>query len=130
MPLLPGAHIEFTGNTSLLDESSHIDVRYYDDSEIQMDMRDIEGYRLYDLGDTYDTDYRIRLEIPNDFYYARIHGFKDEIHSTLSSQIFLAPQIYSDTLAPQIGLTQKIRIPVYQSQKIDLTPYIYEDGGL
>jgi hypothetical protein len=49
MPLLPGAHIEFTGNTGLLDESSHIDVRYYDGSQLQMDMRDIEGYRLYDL---------------------------------------------------------------------------------
>lgn len=130
MPLLVGAHIEYTGNTDLLDESSHIDIRYYDGSQLQMDMRDIEGYRLYDLWDSYDVDYRIRLEIENDFYYARIHGFKDNIDSTLSKQILLAPQIYSDTLAPQIGLTQKIRVPVYQKQKIDLTPYIYEDGGL
>jgi uncharacterized repeat protein (TIGR01451 family) len=130
MPLLPGAYIEFDGNTDLLDESSHIDIRYYDGSEIQMDMRDIEGYRLYDLGDSYEWDYRIRFSIPNDFYYARIHGFKDGLDSTLSWQILLAPQIYSDTLDPQIGLTQKIRIPVYQTQSIDLTPYIYEDGGL
>ena len=130
MPLLPGAHIEYDGNTDLLNESSHIDIRYYDGSEIQMDMRDIEWYRLYDLWDTFDRDYRIRLEIPNDFYYARINGFKDNVDSTLSRQILLAPQIYSDTLAPQIWLTQKIRIPVYQSQKIDLTPYIYEDWGL
>jgi hypothetical protein len=42
MPLLPGAHIEYDGNTDLLNESSHIDIRYYDGSEIQMDMRDIE----------------------------------------------------------------------------------------
>jgi uncharacterized repeat protein (TIGR01451 family) len=130
MPILPWAHIEYTGNTDLLDESSHIDIRYYDGSELQMDMRDIEGYRLYDLWNTYDRDYRIRLEVPNDFYYARMSGFKEGIDSTLSRQILLAPQIYSDTLAPQIGLTQKIRIPVYQNQKIDLTPYVYEDGGI
>jgi uncharacterized repeat protein (TIGR01451 family) len=130
MPLLPGAHIEFDGDISALDESSHIDIRYYDGSEIQMDMREIEGYRLYDLGDTFERAYIIRLQLPNDFYYARMRGFKDNIESTLSRQILLAPQIYSDTLAPQIGLTQKIRVPVYQKHKIDLTPYIYEDGGL
>ncbi len=38
--------------------------------------------------------------------------------------------MYADNLAPQIGLSQKIRIPVYQKQRVDLTPYIYEDGGI
>jgi len=33
-------------------------------------------------------------------------------------------------MPPQIGLNQKIRVPVYQSQEVDLTPYIYEDSGL
>jgi len=49
---------------------------------------------------------------------------------TQSRQILLAPQRDADDLPPQIGLAQKIRIPVYQKQTVDLTPYIYEDGGL
>lgn len=130
MPLLPWDHIEFSGNKNALDTSSHIDILYYDESEVFLDMREVDSYRLYDLWDSIWEDYRIRLEIPNDFYYARLHSFDNGIDSTYSRQILLAPQIYSDTLAPEIWLTQKIRIPVYQSQKIDLTPYIYEDGGL
>lgn len=93
-----------------------------------MDIRDISSYRLYDLGTSYGDSYRIRLEIPNDFYYARIAALEDDIYSTWSRQILLSPQSYSDTLAPQIGLNQKIRIPVYQQQTVDFTPYIYEDG--
>ncbi len=49
---------------------------------------------------------------------------------TASQQILLAPQQYNDSLPPQIGLSQKIRVPVYQEQTLNLTPYIYEDGGI
>ncbi len=129
-PLLSGAKISYLGNKDLLDESSHVDISYYDGSEIQIDYRDISSYRLYDLWENYGESHRIRLEVPNDFYYARIRWFKENIEGTWSRQILLAPQKYSDTLPPQIGLNQKIQIPVYQSQIVDLTPYIYEDGWL
>jgi len=130
MPLLPGAHFEYSWDAAILGPSAHIDIRYYDGSEVAMDIRDIQSYRLYDLGNSYGEEYRIRLEIPNDFYYARIAALEDDTYSTWSRQILLAPQSYSDTLAPQIGLNQKIRIPVYQQQTVDFTPYVYEDGGL
>lgn len=49
---------------------------------------------------------------------------------TYSQQILLSPQTQADTEPPQLGLNQKIRIPVYQKKTIDLTPYIYEDSGI
>lgn len=130
MPILPWAHFSYDGDQSLLWASAHVDIRYYDGSEALIDIRDVASYRLYDLGNNYGDSYRIRMEIPNDFYYARLAAFEDDILSTWSKQILLSPQEYSDTLAPQIALNQDIRIPVYQMQRVDLTPYIYEDGGL
>jgi len=129
-PILPWASIGFDGNPALLDESSHIDIRYYDGTKTLIDIREIESYTLYDLWSYGSESYNIRLKVPNDFYYARINAFSEIIDSTYSQQILLAPQVYNDSLAPQIWLNQKIRIPVYQTQTVDLTPYIYEDGGL
>jgi hypothetical protein len=99
-------------------------------SENLIDFRKINSYKLYDLGERLSDDMRIRILTENDFYYGRISTFKENIFGTFSRQILLSPQIYSDTFAPQIGLNQKIRIPVYQQKRIDLTAYIYEDGGL
>lgn len=48
----------------------------------------------------------------------------------MSEQILLAPQAEADRFPPEIGFTQKIRIPVYQAQEVDFTPYIYEDSGI
>jgi uncharacterized repeat protein (TIGR01451 family) len=129
-PLLPGAKISYEGDAEDLSEGSYIDIRYADGSELELDMRDISSYTLYDLGANTSDTQRIRLQVPNDFYYAKIQAFARNIWGTLSQQILLAPQTAADTMPPQIGLTQKIRIPVYQQQLVDLTPYIYEDGGL
>jgi len=129
-PILPWAKVMFDGNQELLSESSHLDIRYYDGSEYEMDVRSTHSYTLYNLWDTFSDEYVLRLKIPNDFYYARIHSFHENISSTLSKQILLSPQVQSDTFAPQIWLAQKIRIPVYQQREVDLTPYLYEDWGL
>ncbi|GEM_PF-1281930 len=48
-PLLPGAKITFDGNPLSLNESSHIDITYYDGSETELDMREVSDYRFYDL---------------------------------------------------------------------------------
>ncbi|NDK10028.1 VCBS repeat-containing protein [Candidatus Gracilibacteria bacterium] len=129
-PLFNDSHIVFEGNTSTLSASSHVDVGYHDGSVVQLDMREVESYTVYDLGNNNSDNYNIRLSVPNDFYYARIQAFNEDLIGTQSNQILLSPQTFSDTLPPQIGLNQKIRIPVYQTQTVDLTPYIYEDGGL
>lgn len=130
MPLSLGTKISFDGDTSLLTESAHVDIRYYDDSEVALDMRDVRSYTLYDLGDFDTEQYKIRLDIPNDFYYAKIRAFANDVLGTHSKQILLSPQKEADIYPPQIGLNQKIRVPVYQREVVDLTPYIYEDGGL
>lgn len=130
MPLLVGAKISYDGNKDLLGPNDHIDIRYYDDSELFLDMRDFNSYTLYDLWNSSREEYSIRQAVPNDFYYARLEAFHEGVSSTKTHQILLSPQTQADTIAPQIGLNQKIRIPVYQSQEVDLTPYIYEDSGL
>jgi len=130
MPLLVGAKISFDGNRDLLGPNDHIDIRYYDGSELFLDMRESNSYTLYDLWSSSREEYSIRQAVPNDFYYARLEAFHETVLSTKTHQILLSPQTQADTIAPQIGLNQKIRIPVYQSQEIDLTPYIYEDSGL
>jgi len=129
-PILADTRFSFDGNESLLSESSHMDIRYYDGSELEIDLRDVQSYRLHDLWDTLRDDYVLRLELENDFYYARIWGFWDNISGTKSKQILLSPQKYADTFAPEIWLSQKIRIPVYQEWEVDLTWYLYEDGWL
>lgn len=129
-PLLPGAKIQYTGDGTDLTDASYIDIRYADGSELELDMQEISSYTLYDLGANTGDTHRIRLQVPNDFYYAKIQAFQRNLLGTLSQQILLAPQVAADTMPPQIGLNQKIRIPVYQQQLVDLTPYIYEDGGL
>ena len=130
MPLLPDSSITYDGNTSILDESSHIDIRFEDESLRQIDFRDITSYTLYDLGRDYGDSYTMRLDMENDFYYGRLQTFSQDTFSTYSKQTLFAPQSESDLTAPQIGLGQKIRVPVYQEYDFDLTPYIYEDGGL
>ena len=75
-PLLPGAKLQFIGEKRGLSESSHIDVRYADGAELKLDMRDIESYTLYDLGNTNGEKHRIRLEVPNDFYYAQLQALQ------------------------------------------------------
>lgn len=59
-----------------------------------------------------------------------MQGFHKNVSSTYSEQILLAPQSEADRFPPEIGFTQKIRIPVYQAQEVDFTPYIYEDSGI
>jgi len=128
MPLLPGASISFDWNKELLTENDHIDIRYYDGSETFLDFRDVASYTFYDLWESSSEQYTIRQSVENDFYYARILWFNSSVNSTLSQQILLSPQTQADSLAPELALNQKIRIPVYQEQDVDLTPYIYEDS--
>jgi hypothetical protein len=36
--------------------------------------------------------------------------------------------VVADDNSPELSLAQAIRIPVYQKQVFDFTPFIYEDG--
>lgn len=130
LPIFPDTVLTYEGNTAWLTESANVQIRYYDRSRLDIDLREIKSYTFYDLWSHSSEIYRIRLNIPNDFYYARLQSFQDNVTSTLSEQILLAPQAEADRFPPEIGFTQKIRIPVYQAQEVDFTPYIYEDSGI
>jgi len=130
LPLFPNSVLSYEGDTAWLTESANVQIWYYDDSRLDIDLREVRSYTLYDLWSHTSDIYRIRLNIPNDFYYARLQSFQNNILSTLSEQILLSPQAEADRFPPEIGFTQKIRIPVYQVQEVDFTPYIYEDSGI
>lgn len=127
-PLFPWTKILYEWNGSVSSEQTYVDIKYYDDSELWLDLSKISSWELYDLW--YKTnDYYIRTDKKNDFYYAKINSFKDNMDSTFSTQTLFAPQKESDSLAPQLKLSA-IKVPVYQKQLVDLTPYIYEDSWI
>jgi len=128
-PLFPWARLTYTGNDTNLTESSYVSITHADGSEVSLHMSEVNNYRLYDLWSD-EEEHLIRLKVENDFYYAKIHAFRDEVLGTYSQQILLSPQTQADTEPPQIGVDQKIRVPVYQKKVFDFTPYIYEDSGI
>ena len=130
LPVFPDTVLSFTWNKATLTPSANAQIRYYDNSRFDIDFRKISSYTMYDLWSHSWDIYRIRLDADNDFYYARILAFRNNIESTLSEQILLAPQVAADRYPPEIWFTQKIRIPVYQKDIVDFTPYIYEDSWI
>lgn len=48
LPLPFGTYI-FVDETATYNESSHLDIRYYDDSVLSLDFREVKSYFLYDL---------------------------------------------------------------------------------
>ncbi len=129
LPLLVWAELTVSENElTKFNEISHIEISYYDETEFWIDFRDVSNYILYDLWMKSDN-YLIRVNKPNDYYYAKISSFANWIFSTISGQDLLAPQVESDTFAPEINVAWSIRIPVYQKKEIDFTSYIYENSG-
>jgi len=129
-PLFPGTKLEIDEWIQNLTESSHLDIIYYDGSERQVYFRDAYGYEIYDLWERQSDSHIVRIETPNDFYYAKAYSFDASTVSTESQQILFAPQVESDRSAPDINLRQAIRIPVYQTREIDMTEAIYENGWI
>gem|GEM_PF-2486012 len=76
------------------------------------------------------SDYNIRLNRENDFYYSKIRLFKENLFGTYSRQILLSPQSAADINSPELSLNSVIKVPVYQKERVDLTPYIYEDSSI
>jgi hypothetical protein len=114
---------------SKLTESSHLTIRYSDDTKLDIDLRKTWFYQVYDLWYK-SEDYSINLKIPNDYLYSRIFVFKDNIAWVKSSQALLSPQKESDKLSPEINFNSAIRIPVYQKKLIDFTNHIYDDSWI
>lgn len=124
LPILTWASI-LADNEVPRSTSSHIDIEYYDGSEMIMDLRDTSSYHLYNLW-IKTTDYTIRVKNKNDFYYWKMRSFSDWIFSTYSRSILSSPQKESDLTAPENNI-RNIDIPIFQKKEIDLTNFIFEN---
>lgn len=128
IPLLPWTIISYIGNDYELKDTTYIELKYYDDSELSLNFKYISDWELYNLW--YESQrYLISTTRNNDFYYSKITSFKDNIIWTISNQLLLSPQSQADNNSPELTIWT-IRVPVYQKQTLDLTKYIYEDVWL
>ena len=110
-------------------DNGWVEIKYYDGSENILDFSKSRYYELYDLGNN-ANEYNIRTNMPNDYYYARIKTFKNDIYWTYSNQVLLSPQLEADKRASEFMSFNNIRIPVYTEKTIDVTSYIFEDWWL
>jgi hypothetical protein len=127
-PLFPESKITYEWNNNDLLNQTYIDLKYGDDSEFWIDFSKVSSWELYDLWYK-SSDYYIRLNRDNDYYYAKINSFKDNINWTISEQLLLSPQRESDNTWPELDL-DSIKVPVYLKKTIDLTPFVYEDSWI
>jgi hypothetical protein len=128
-PILLWAKIRVLLEENNFTESSHIDITYYDSSEIEIDLNKIDNYELYELASSTDT-YSIRSNVNNDFYYARIKAFHNDIYWTPSRQILLSPQKEADKIAPEFEFNETISLPINRIKEYNFTYYIYENSGI
>ena len=126
-PLFAWTEIIYEWDWLNLNEKSHIDIMFYDNTESMVDFRDIWYYNIYDLW-LKSNDYSVLLNLENDYLYTRVLSFKKNIYSTYSNNVLLSPQVKADIYAPSLSFSNTIRIPVFQKKIIDLTPFIYEDN--
>lgn len=127
LPILQWTEIKLDESIEhIYTEASHIDIEYYDQTKNYLDFRDIKTYKLNILWARKDSHF-LYVKEDNDYYYSKISSFNNNIFSTKSNQILLAPQTSSDTEVPEINLNSSIKIPVYQTQRFDFTPYIFDN---
>lgn len=128
-PILAWAKIEVEWDKEDYTSSSHIDITYYDWSEIEIDLNIVKDYEIYELFD-WGWTYSVRTNIENDFYYARVKAFYENVYWTFSKQILLSPQKESDDSEPEINFDETIKIPIKQVKKVELLNYIYENSWI
>jgi len=109
--------------------TNNFEVKYYDNSSALIDFNKIKKYEVFDLWSK-TNDYLIRLKTINDYFYWKIFEFKNNIFGTSWKKILLSPQKEADRLAPELLSSKTIRIPVYQTKKIDFTSMIYENAWI
>lgn len=127
-PLLFDSVIKFVWSDNSVKDDSYIELLYFDWSELSLDFDEIKEWNLYNLGFK-SNSYSIPLYLKNDYYYWKIKIFNEDIIWTESKQILLSPQSSADDSSPILNLPS-IKIPVYQKEIIDITPYIYETSWI
>ena len=128
MPISFDTEIRVDDNRALT-SASHIDIKYYDGSELWLDLRKLNSYKIYDLWFRSES-YLVSISKENDYYYSKIYAFSDWVIWTKSNQVLLSPQLAADTTAPDLNFNSIIRIPVYQTKIIDFSDYIYDNSWI
>lgn len=108
--------------------NTYVTLQYYDNTQTLLDFEETAYYELYNLWNAANS-YSIRSEIKNDYYYAKIRTFKNNLFSTYSAQTLLSPQNESDTTAPEISNISHLRIPVYSQKIFDISTSLFENSG-
>ncbi|NCP76955.1 hypothetical protein GW830_02325 [bacterium] len=121
MPVMPETKIE------LINDKSYASFSYYDGSSMRLDGPGT--YNYYPLG-TKAEQYAVSLSAPNDWYYSKLSSFQNDTNSTILSLNLISPQKQADKEGPLITYGDKIRIPVYQKQIINLKSYIDDISGI
>lgn len=127
LPLLPWTTITVDDTKeNNFTEASHIDLVYFDSTENNLDLRDIKEFKINDLW-VKSTSHVLFISENEDYYYSKLSLLKNNKLWTKSNQKLLAPQISWDKEEPEIDFNSTIRIPVYQKQRFNFTPYIYDN---
>ena len=130
LPFFPESKIESIPDLRWsFNEQSSIEITYSSGKEpLGITFGATDSYEVYDLGQV-SSDYLIRLDRENDFFYWKIHAVSNWITWTKTAQKLSSPQVEADTYAPELNYSETIRIPVYQFKTIDLTEAVYENSG-
>ncbi|MBP9812037.1 hypothetical protein KBC86_01535, partial [Candidatus Gracilibacteria bacterium] len=122
-----GMPIPAKTKVEIADSKSYLGFNYYDKSSSRLDGPGT--YEYYPLGKK-SAEYNVSLSIPNEWYYARLFSMDKNIKSTIASLHLLSPQKEADAEGPLINYGDVIRVPVYQTQILNLKPYIEDISGV
>jgi len=128
MPLFVWNKFTFVWNDFEVRDNNYVNLRYYDNSRLQMSFKEISDWTLYNLW-RLSNEYLVSVSRNNDYYYSKLNWFKNNILSTSTRQILLSPQVRADNIAPEVNLWS-IKVPVYQKREINITPYLYENSWI
>ncbi|RKW20498.1 VCBS repeat-containing protein [Candidatus Gracilibacteria bacterium] len=127
LPLPFETKITYTGDKQQLTNSSYVDLYYYDNSSLTLDFKEVYSWELYNLGND-TSDYLFAINRKDDYYYAKLSGFKNGIVGTGSNQVLLSSQSKADRNLPEVELNS-IKVPVYQEVEINITDKVSDYGG-
>ncbi|PID87581.1 hypothetical protein CSB07_00690 [Candidatus Gracilibacteria bacterium] len=128
LPIFSETKIFFQGDYSDLKSNSYLELKYYDKTDLNIDFNKTYSYELYDLSNI-SSEYLFSLSRKNDYFYAKVYGFKEGLVGIGTSTILSAPQLKSDKNKPDISL-DSLKVPVYQVKKIDITDKVFEDSSI
>lgn len=120
-PVIPGTKIDIDL------QGARIDIGYFNGASLEINGPAI--YEYSNLGPKSDN-YNINLQRENNWYYARLWSVGPTGDEARARLTLLSPQYAADSEAPNITLSQSIRVPVYLTQTLDMNDYTDDVSGV